>query len=74
MGSAEFGGPPLVRGSALDTYDETAFGRLLDTGVAANGRTLDNALMPWRALGVMTPTERHALWAYLKTVAARSAP
>jgi mono/diheme cytochrome c family protein len=74
VGSAEFGGPPLVRGSAFDTYDESAFGRMLDTGVAANGRTLDLAKMPWRALGVMTPAERHAVWAYLKTLAAPVAP
>ncbi len=73
-GDPEFGGPPLVRGSAFDTYDEIAFGRLLDTGVAANGRALDPAKMPWPALSVMTSKERHALWAYLKTVAAPSTP
>jgi mono/diheme cytochrome c family protein len=70
MGSAEFGGPPLGRGSVLDTYDEAAFGRMLDTGVTPNGRTLDPAKMPWRALGVLTPAERHAVWSYLKTVTA----
>jgi mono/diheme cytochrome c family protein len=74
MGDAEFGGPPLARGSAFDTYDEVAFGRLLDTGLTPNGRTLDPAKMPWRALGVMTPVERHAVWAFLKTVEAKAAP
>ena len=62
--------PPLTRGSAFDTYDEAAFGHMLDTGVTPNGRTLDNEKMPWKAFTVMNADERHGLWAYLKTVSA----
>lgn len=60
--------PPLARGSVFDTYDEAAFGRMLDTGATPNGRTLDPEAMPWKAFSVMNADERHALWAYLKTV------
>lgn len=68
MGNEEFGGPPLVRGSVMDTYDEEAFRTMFRTGQAKNGRMLDNELMPWKELGVMTDAEEHAVWRWIRTV------
>lgn len=68
MGSKEFGGPPLVRGSVMDTYDEASFRTLFQTGQARNGRMLDTKVMPWRELGHMTPGELYAVWTWIRTV------
>jgi mono/diheme cytochrome c family protein len=69
MGNEEFGGPPLVQGSAMDTYDEDAFRTLFRTGRAKNGRMLDQEAMPWRELGQMKDGELHAVWTWIRTVA-----
>ncbi|MGH7726298.1 MAG: c-type cytochrome [Candidatus Eiseniibacteriota bacterium] len=68
MGNKEFGGPPLVRGSVMDTYDEEAFRNLFRTGQARNGRKLDEEAMPWKELGQMTEGEMHAVWTWIRTV------
>lgn len=47
------------------SYDD--FTKLLDTGVRKHGEQL-NAFMPIEALRGMNATERHALWAYLKSL------
>ena len=73
MGSEQFGGPQLARGGPFDGYDEAEFRTLLATGVAADGRAIDPALMPWKALAELTDEEQHAVWAYLKTVPASAA-
>jgi mono/diheme cytochrome c family protein len=69
MGNEEFGGPPLVQGSAMDTYDEEAFRTLFRTGQAKNGRMVDEEAMPWKELGQMTDGELHAVWTWIRTVA-----
>ena len=68
MGNEQFGGPPLVQGSAMDTYDAVAFHTLFRTGQAKNGRMLDNELMPWKELGHMTDSELRAVWAWIRSV------
>jgi mono/diheme cytochrome c family protein len=45
--------------------------RSLREGVAADGRALDNATMPWEAFRHMTDMEITALHMYLRTLAAR---
>jgi cytochrome c553 len=47
------------------TYDD--FARLLDTGIRKNGKKLD-PFMPLQAVSKFDETERHALWAYLRTL------
>ena len=47
------------------TYDD--FARLLDTGVRKNGKKLD-PFMPLQAVAKFDDVERHALWAYLRTL------
>ncbi len=69
MGNKEFGGPPLVRGSTMETYDEEAFRTLFRTGQANNGRMIDEEAMPWKELGQMTDGELHAVWTWIRTVA-----
>lgn len=68
MGNEQFGGPPLVQGSAMDTYNDEAFRTLFRTGHAANGRVVDGEAMPWKELGQMTDGERHAVWTWIRTV------
>jgi mono/diheme cytochrome c family protein len=61
---------PDRSGLADWTYDD--FGKLLDTGVRKNGKKLD-PFMPLSAFSRYDETERHALWAYLRTVPATPA-
>ncbi len=44
--------------------------RLLTTGVRPDGKLVDTTHMPVRMTRAMTPLEREALWAYLRTVPA----
>jgi mono/diheme cytochrome c family protein len=66
-------GPPPVAANitpvGLGEWNETDFVRAMRTGVAPGNRALD-AAMP-RAYGQMTDEELHAMWSYLRTVAAK---
>jgi len=56
---------PDKSGLADWTYDD--FAKLLDTGVRKNGKELD-PFMPRAAFARYDDTERHALWAYLRSL------
>lgn len=73
MGADEAGfpAPQLARGGGvIDAWTEEDFGRFFDTGVTPDGREIDPNRMPWKNLGLMTESEKHAVWSYLQTVAA----
>lgn len=56
--------------SGIAAYTEADFNRLLDTNVKRNGQQL-NSFMPIATLRAMNPTERAALWRYLRSVPPR---
>jgi hypothetical protein len=74
------GAPPSIPIPRNITPDDTGikaytfedFNKLLDTGVRKNGEKL-NPFMPYEALSHMNPTERTALWAFLRSVEPRKA-
>jgi cytochrome c553 len=53
--------------TGLKSWDYADFARLLDTGLRKNGKKLD-PFMPLGAVSKFDDVERHALWAYLKTL------
>jgi cytochrome c553 len=53
--------------SGIKAYAYEDFVKLLETGVKKSGQKL-NPFMPYEALSHMNDTERHALWAYLRTL------
>jgi hypothetical protein len=56
--------------SGIQAYAYEDFCKLLDTGVKKSGQKL-NPFMPYEALSHMNDTERHALWAFLRSVEPR---
>jgi hypothetical protein len=56
--------------AGIGRWTEADFERVLTSGVRPDGRMIDTAHMPVRMTRAMTPVERRALWAYLRTVPA----
>lgn len=50
------------------SWSQDAFMTTLRTGVTPDGRQLDNAFMPWEAIGNMTDDDLTAVQLYLKTL------
>lgn len=53
--------------TGLATATEADWNRLLDTGIKRNGKPID-PFMPIQMLRAMTPTERAALWQFLRAL------
>ena len=53
--------------TGIATATEADWNRLLDTGIRPNGKPL-NPFMPIQMLRAMNPTERAALWAFLRSL------
>jgi mono/diheme cytochrome c family protein len=58
--------------AGIGRWSAADFDRLLTTGTRPDGRLIDTVHMPVRMTRAMTPVERQALWAYLRTVEARA--
>jgi mono/diheme cytochrome c family protein len=56
--------------AGIGGWSEADFERLLATGIRPDGRLIDTTHMPVRMTRAMSPVERRALWAYLRTVPA----
>lgn len=74
------GGPPgsplppnLTPAGNMGKWSEQEFVRSLREGVRPDGTTVNEA-MPWKFIGRMTDDELHAIWLYLGSVPAQTAP
>jgi mono/diheme cytochrome c family protein len=56
--------------SGIGTWTEADFFKALRQGLRPAGTAIDSA-MPWKRVGLMTDSEIHAVWLYLKTVPAK---
>ncbi|MEO8337716.1 MAG: cytochrome c [bacterium] len=63
-------GPSLIAHAGTWTVD--GFRQTLRTGTTPDGRKLDGGLMPWPYYANMTDTEVDAIWAYIRSVAAKA--
>jgi hypothetical protein len=63
--------PPNLTPGGIPHYTEADFMRVLREGRTPDGRSLDNAFMPWRASGRMTDAEIHAVWLFLRSLPAK---
>jgi mono/diheme cytochrome c family protein len=71
------GGPPgsppprnLTMGG-IPQWTEADFVRALREGRTPDGRELNDEFMPWRASGLMTDAEIHAVWLWLRSLPAK---
>jgi mono/diheme cytochrome c family protein len=55
--------------TAVTTWTEAEFEQAVTQGVRPDGRQMDPEMMPWPSFNLYTAEERHAIWAYLQTVA-----
>lgn len=64
----EGGGVNLTPGGELATWSEADFIQTMRTGIAPDGKHLDNEKMPWKRIGQLTDDELKAIWLFLRTV------
>jgi mono/diheme cytochrome c family protein len=71
-GSMGPGGKPAsnLTPTGIGTWTEADFFKALRQGVRPGGTPIDSA-MPWKRAGLMSDTEIHAVWLYLKSVPPR---
>lgn len=62
--------PNITPGGHPGKWSEEQFINTLQTGTTPEGKSLDNAYMPWRALGLMSPVELQAVYIYLSGLTA----
>jgi nicotinate dehydrogenase subunit B len=65
--------PDLTPRGRLAHWSEDAFLRALRTGVTPEGHRLDEAWMPWPALGRMSDLELRAIFRHLRSLPAERA-
>lgn len=80
--ASDFGGGPMAHGggrlppaanltphpAGLGAWSERDFVTAMRSGRRPDGRAIDPAAMPWRAVGAASDAELHSIWLYLRSL------